>query len=520
MIKYLSGAAFLSACLSLVTTSPAQAATIIINSELVQVDTDTEFYTDVFVDQLPEKYAKCHILYKGSVEGGDLFKFYDISDFFYDSFSEEFPEGVTLCLNSPGGDMNAGLEIVTFFRESYAGLQTHVADGDLCASACSDIFLSGAAVFEGKSTEVYSARSLAPTAKLGVHAPRIELPSAGESYDAEKVASAYDDAMVDAARLFLISQQHDDEGTPYLTPYLFARSIETPPHEMYYVSTVADAIFSQIPVTGISYDVTLDEELIETICDNVFLYDDGAFSWSDAPTWKSNPLASIYDIWPDFLKIIEAEYHPETGELDPSFDATVTLEREEGAVYGYRRGYRTRGPEYAEDCLVRLPTDAPVGTEVNMGTIRTIWDLRTTPTIEVRIGLQTKRGTFLYHEPGYMSSPHAYWQHLSKSRNATKHTYPALMMFSFGMNISDLPRSPSLLETAKQSSKELIDQVTCEDLWYYRNRIMHEYGYCFSSERGIAAFGNEGCRTDSPELSYEDAEDVRILKILEAERGC
>jgi hypothetical protein len=81
--------------------------------------------------------------------------------------------------------------IVNFLRAAFADLQTYVADGDLCASACSNLFLSGAHTFEGESYETIAMRAIAPTARLGVHAPRIVLPDDGETYDAEEVAAVF-----------------------------------------------------------------------------------------------------------------------------------------------------------------------------------------------------------------------------------------------------------------------------------------------------------------------------------------
>jgi hypothetical protein len=63
----------------------------------------------------------------------------------------------------------------------------------------------------------------------------------------------------------------------------------------------------------------------------------------------------------------------------------------------------------------------------------------------------------------------------------------------------------------------------CSELWYERNQIYKDNGYCFKTRNAIRAFGNAGC-------SYDDVRDVplsaresrRIQQIVREERnnGC
>jgi hypothetical protein len=55
---------------------------------------------------------------------------------------------------------------------------------------------------------------------------------------------------------------------------------------------------------------------------------------------------------------------------------------------------------------------------------------------------------------------------------------------------------------ARPAAKEITD-FTCDQLWFARNSIFKEAGYCFKTPRAIAAFGNAGCR-------YDDIEAVRL----------
>lgn len=61
----------------------------------------------------------------------------------------------------------------------------------------------------------------------------------------------------------------------------------------------------------------------------------------------------------------------------------------------------------------------------------------------------------------------------------------------------------------------------CEGLWHARNEIFHKNGYCFSTERGIKAFGNDGCTTHGvPALSGDDRLRVAELKAAEQRLAC
>ena len=66
--------------------------------------------------------------------------------------------------------------------------------------------------------------------------------------------------------------------------------------------------------------------------------------------------------------------------------------------------------------------------------------------------------------------------------------------------------------------------VSCDDLWYERNAIWAAYGYCFTSPRGQAAFGNAGCfRTQAQAqaaMSSQERSSVDRIKATEAAQGC
>lgn len=60
----------------------------------------------------------------------------------------------------------------------------------------------------------------------------------------------------------------------------------------------------------------------------------------------------------------------------------------------------------------------------------------------------------------------------------------------------------------------------CHELWYTRNAIMHQAGYCFGSVLGQAVFGTGPCIGKSVTLSPEDNQTVARLRAAEKELSC
>ncbi len=64
---------------------------------------------------------------------------------------------------------------------------------------------------------------------------------------------------------------------------------------------------------------------------------------------------------------------------------------------------------------------------------------------------------------------------------------------------------------------------SCNELWYARNSIFKDAGYCFHTQRGIRAFGNAGCQYDSESevpLSDRDRGRINNIKRMERLQGC
>ena len=75
---------------------------------------------------------------------------------------------------------------------------------------------------------------------------------------------------------------------------------------------------------------------------------------------------------------------------------------------------------------------------------------------------------------------------------------------------------------AAQPAKEIAD-FTCEQLWFGRNSIFKEAGYCFKTPRAISAFGNAGCRFDDiamVPLSPENQNFATAIQRAEQIKAC
>lgn len=60
----------------------------------------------------------------------------------------------------------------------------------------------------------------------------------------------------------------------------------------------------------------------------------------------------------------------------------------------------------------------------------------------------------------------------------------------------------------------------CERLWYERNLIYHNRGYCFQTSRAKAVFDTSQCSTRAPSLTAAELSEVERLKAAEKANGC
>ncbi len=61
---------------------------------------------------------------------------------------------------------------------------------------------------------------------------------------------------------------------------------------------------------------------------------------------------------------------------------------------------------------------------------------------------------------------------------------------------------------------------SCYDLWYERNLIYAENGYCFKTDLARRTFSDFSCRTDHPQFSSLEQRRIDEIKAEERERSC
>lgn len=141
-----------------------------------------------------------------------------------------------VCLDSPGGALPEALTLASLFRED--GIGTRLEAGATCESACALLFMAGS--FHAHESGLYKWRVMHPTARLGFHAFKLEVPPG--QYDGTTVGKAYALAMETLARTIEdLMQNRGFEDGEHLKPSLVAAMLRTPPDRMMYVDTIDKA---------------------------------------------------------------------------------------------------------------------------------------------------------------------------------------------------------------------------------------------------------------------------------------
>jgi hypothetical protein len=62
--------------------------------------------------------------------------------------------------------------------------------------------------------------------------------------------------------------------------------------------------------------------------------------------------------------------------------------------------------------------------------------------------------------------------------------------------------------------------ASCYDLWYARNAIYDDNGYCFSTDLGQETFDNSDCWTKHPHFSKAEQKAINAIVAEEKSRRC
>ena len=469
---------------------------------------------------LDEKYDACDAVLTGSLQDGDLIDFAWLFDYSvgedYNTYNA-FRDDALLCLDSQYGNYETALDIVQFLQQLDVDLQTTVLAGDSCEDACVLLFLAGSADVEGSR----KMRSIQPGANLKIGQPTMVLESINEQFpEVEEIELAHTRTLTTISRIYDMVLRTDGNGSPYMTPYLFQIMLSVDPGVSFAVDRVGDALLGDIAVEGVRLNVTLDEDLIETICDNVFMAEDQMLNWDFGPSWKPAPVLSAHVMGAMFnqkLDEVRFEY-----DIESEFNTDVQIVHTETETAGFKRGYPV-SPSYTQDCLVRIGSGDRVGKHLQLANLQGQWNANISGyPIQVRSYMQHLADT---HETRDLD-PVEYWNYTFDNadwRLTGAQSYRPLIAFPFDMPLTQLATRPAPepeSEEAEESGTAFVD-MSCDELWYERNAIFHQHGYCFASERGKRVFGNEDCYTSAPDIKnmyallYLDS-----IKAAEAKKQC
>lgn len=76
-----------------------------------------------------------------------------------------------------------------------------------------------------------------------------------------------------------------------------------------------------------------------------------------------------------------------------------------------------------------------------------------------------------------------------------------------------------LAATASGALAQSYSQMSCSELWYARNAIYAEKGYCFQTRRAIAVFGPR-CYPPYGRLNGWERRRVNLIESWEYRKGC
>ncbi len=75
---------------------------------------------------------------------------------------------------------------------------------------------------------------------------------------------------------------------------------------------------------------------------------------------------------------------------------------------------------------------------------------------------------------------------------------------------------------SRKLEAERFFKAPCQELWFMRNSIYAAKKYCFKEAKEKEAFGNDGCKSSTPEEILNEFELANVATILKVEqdKGC
>lgn len=210
----------------------------------------------------PSGHSGCDFAFRGQIEPGDAALLEPIGGSY---------DGVTLCLDSPGGSFAEGMAMFEAIRDM--NIITRIPAGWRCESTCAFAFMAGS-ITTGLGVPVtIGAHRLELGGMLGFSAPSVHLDST-RSYRHDEVAHVFELALEFAASLYR-ARLPETDGWRSFNEFLYTRMLEMPLGAMYRIETVADAILAGITLGPVRLPGRITQSAVANLCDAAFLMEQG-----------------------------------------------------------------------------------------------------------------------------------------------------------------------------------------------------------------------------------------------------
>jgi len=169
-----------------------------------------------------------------------------------------------VCFDSPGGSFLEGLRIARLLTGTTTEARNEVygsavPEGATCESACALAFMGGTEMDE--TGTLAQDRVLHPTARLGFHPPKLDLPE--RNYSVAELDRAYELAL---ASISSILRTRTAGGYDFADS-LLEEMLETLHSEMFYIDTLAEAALWGIKVHSDLVFAASTDEIARNICE-------------------------------------------------------------------------------------------------------------------------------------------------------------------------------------------------------------------------------------------------------------
>lgn len=210
------------------------------------------------IERYSDPVMGCTMLLSGTIAQGDAERL----ELLVMQFHSENRELGRICMNSTGGLFLEGVRLARTIHVNF-DFGTAIAAGHVCESACAVAFMAGG--YTGAEGVFRVEPIMHPRARLGFHAPSLEIPNG--QYSETEVAQAYRIALQAVSEIVALRAESGAGPGGYRFPEeLLLNMISTPPDSMYYIDTVGKAAAYEIAVYPVGINDAAPNDVFFNLC--------------------------------------------------------------------------------------------------------------------------------------------------------------------------------------------------------------------------------------------------------------